>query len=39
MLDGRGRPLQIPTDHTARVAALTKWYQAVDLYPVLSVEK
>jgi hypothetical protein len=33
LLDGRGRPLQLPTDHSARVAALMKWYQAVDLYP------
>ena len=33
LLDGRGRPLQLPTDHAARAASLTKWYQAVDLYP------
>ena len=33
LLDGRGRPLRLPADHAARVAALTKWYQAVDLYP------
>jgi uncharacterized protein (TIGR01319 family) len=33
VLDGRGRPLQLPADHQARVAALMKWYQAVDLYP------
>jgi hypothetical protein len=33
LLDGRGRPLQLPTDQAARVAALTRWYQAVDLYP------
>ena len=33
MLDGRGRPLQLPTDEKARVAALTKWYKAVELYP------
>ena len=33
MLDGRGRPLQLPADQQARVAALTKWYQAADLYP------
>ena len=33
LLDGRCRPLQLPTDHQARVAALMKWYQAVDLYP------
>jgi hypothetical protein len=33
MIDGRGRPLQLPGEQAARVAALTKWYQAVDLYP------
>jgi uncharacterized protein (TIGR01319 family) len=33
MLDGRGRPLQLPADAAARVAALTRWHQAVNLYP------
>ena len=33
LLDGRGRPLQLPTDEAARVAALTKWFESVDLYP------
>ncbi len=33
LLDGRGRPLQLPADQPARVAALTKWFNAVDLYP------
>ncbi|MBM4127451.1 MAG: methylaspartate mutase [Nitrospira sp.] len=33
MLDGRGRPLQLPTDQQARVALLTKWFNAVGLYP------
>lgn len=33
MLDGRGRPLQLPADQAARVAMLTRWYQAVGLYP------
>lgn len=33
LLDGRGRPLQLPTDPQARVTALTCWYKAVDLYP------
>jgi len=33
MLDGRGRPLQLPADSPARVAALTKWFKAVELYP------
>ena len=34
LLDGRGRPLQLPADEPARVAALTKWFESVDLYPV-----
>ena len=33
LLDGRGRPLHIPQEQTARVAALLRWFQAVDLYP------
>ncbi len=33
ILDGRGRPLQLPADQQARVAALTRWYKAVELYP------
>ncbi len=33
MLDGRGRPLQLPGDQAARAAALMRWYQAVGLYP------
>ncbi len=33
MLDGRGRPLQLPTEQAARVAMLTRWYNAVGLYP------
>ena len=33
MLDGRGRPLQLPTEQAARVSMLTRWYQAVGLYP------
>ena len=39
ILDGRGRPLQLPDEQAARLAALMKWYQAVDLYPVPSTEK
>ncbi|MDK2745491.1 MAG: glutamate mutase L [Nitrospira sp.] len=34
LLDGRGRPLRFPADHQVRVASLTKWFKAVDLYPV-----
>ncbi|MDO9119107.1 MAG: glutamate mutase L [Nitrospira sp.] len=33
LLDGRGRPLKLPADEPARVAALTKWFKAVELYP------
>jgi hypothetical protein len=33
MLDGRGRPLQLPSDQQARVTTLTRWFQAIDLYP------
>ncbi len=33
MLDGRGRPLRLPSDAQTRVAALTRWQQAVGLYP------
>ena len=33
LLDGRGRPLHIPTDQQARVAALQRWHHAVGLYP------
>lgn len=39
LLDGRGRPLQLPADQRSRIAALTKWFEAVDLYPVLSAER
>jgi len=39
LLDGRGRPLQLPADEPARVAALTKWFNAVDLYPVPGAER
>jgi hypothetical protein len=33
LLDGRGRPLQLGSEPSARVAALTKWFDAVDVYP------
>jgi hypothetical protein len=33
LLDGRGRPLQLPSEPSARVSALKKWYGAVGLYP------
>jgi hypothetical protein len=33
LFDGRGRPLRLPEDQRGRVAALTKWFNAVGLYP------
>lgn len=33
LLDGRGRPLQLPGEQDVRVTALTEWFSAVDLYP------
>ena len=33
VIDTRGRPLEIPTDSTQRVAQLTKWQGALDVYP------
>jgi MutL-like protein len=33
LLDGRGRPLRLPADQQDRVAVLTKWFNAVGLYP------
>lgn len=36
LFDGRGRPLRLPADQQVRVAALTKWFDAVELYPSAS---
>lgn len=33
LLDGRGRPIHIPADADARVAAIETWSRALDLYP------
>ncbi|MEK6526936.1 MAG: glutamate mutase L [Nitrospirota bacterium] len=33
LLDGRGRPLQLPANSQARLAALARWHKAVELYP------
>jgi uncharacterized protein (TIGR01319 family) len=33
LLDGRGRPLAMPEDAAARVAAIEAWSVALDLYP------
>ena len=33
VLDGRGRPFDLPKDRAARVAKLTAWNEALDIYP------
>jgi uncharacterized protein (TIGR01319 family) len=33
ILDGRGRPIEIPMDKQERVEALTKWLLALNVYP------
>lgn len=33
ILDGRGRPLQLPEEDGARKELLLKWFRALDLYP------
>ena len=33
VVDTRGRPLEIPTDSAQRVTQLTKWQEALDIYP------
>jgi hypothetical protein len=33
ILDGRGRPLKLPTTPAERVASLKKWYKAMSAYP------
>jgi uncharacterized protein (TIGR01319 family) len=33
LLDGRGRPFTLPREAPGRVAALNKWFGAVELYP------
>lgn len=39
LLDGRGRPLKLPAEQEARVASLTKWFNAIGLYPGPSIEQ
>ena len=34
IIDGRGRPLQLPADKKERVRKLTEWNQALNIYPV-----
>jgi uncharacterized protein (TIGR01319 family) len=33
LLDARGRPLRLPNESAPRIAALAKWFEAVNLYP------
>ncbi|MBU2529613.1 MAG: glutamate mutase L [Elusimicrobia bacterium] len=33
VLDGRGRPLDLPKSHAKRIENLNKWYKAMDMYP------
>ncbi len=33
LLDARGRPLQLPSDSAARIAAIKRWDDAIGLYP------
>jgi hypothetical protein len=33
ILDGRGRPLELPTDDAKRRELLTSWVRTLDLYP------
>src|SRR5262245_11721048 len=35
LLDGRGRPIDVPLDARARVAAIEQWITNLDLYPVV----
>ncbi|RME71183.1 MAG: methylaspartate mutase [Planctomycetota bacterium] len=36
VLDGRGRPLRMEQDKAKRFAQLSRWYEAMDLYPRLT---
>ena len=33
LLDGRGRPLRIPSGSSERVAAIEQWIENLDIYP------
>ncbi|MCG2726131.1 MAG: glutamate mutase L [Elusimicrobia bacterium] len=33
VLDGRGRPFNLPKNHSKRIESLNKWYKAMDMYP------
>lgn len=39
MLDGRGRPLELPQDETERASTLKRWMKTFDVYPAAELEK
>lgn len=39
LFDGRGRPLNIPQDHSVRKRLLVSWFKSIDLYPREFLEK
>ncbi|MFA6654233.1 MAG: glutamate mutase L [Bacillota bacterium] len=34
ILDGRGRPLELPEDNIERINLVTSWFEAMDIYPM-----
>ena len=36
ILDGRGRPLELPSDKEIRIEQLSRWFTEMDLYPSFS---
>jgi hypothetical protein len=39
ILDGRGRPISLPEDDEARVAALSRWFSSMNAYPAESLRR
>jgi len=39
VLDGRGRPIQIPEDPQERISSLTSWIKAMNAYPIDKLEE
>lgn len=38
ILDGRGRPFELPSDHSQRIASLKRWMTELDAYPAEALE-
>ncbi len=38
ILDGRGRPFELPSDHNRRIASLKRWMTELDAYPAEALE-